>query len=98
MKALPKVREQFCYVNCSKDAKEWFRKCEMFSTSNGPQWKLRALMRQYNVRDTCERIALHISRPYPELELGNRYISVVIDYSAMSMEAYDIPNQEASTI
>lgn len=52
---------------------------------------------QYIVEGLFEKIALAISEPYPDLDLVNRYILTVMDYFTGWVEAYAIPNQEAST-
>ena len=43
-------------------------------------------------------VATDILRPLPESEAGNSYILVVGDYFTRRMEAYPIPNQEATTV
>lgn len=55
-------------------------------------------MRQYNVGSPFEKIALDISGPYPESNKGKKYILVVMDYFTKWVEAYAIPNQEATTV
>ena len=40
---------------------------------------------------------MDIVGPFPESEAGNIYILVVADYFMRWMEAFAIPNQEAST-
>lgn len=44
-----------------------------------------------------ERIALDVLGPFPESNRGNRVILVVGDYFTKWVEAYAMPNQEAST-
>ena len=36
--------------------------------------------------------------PFPELQVGNTYILVAADYFTRWVEAYPVPNQEATTV
>lgn len=97
-KTLQKVRDRFYWVNCKEDVKQWCKKCTVCASSNGPQKKPRAPMRQYNVGSPFERIAIDVAGPFPETDVGNKYIVVVMDYFSKWVEAYALPNQEAATI
>ena len=43
-------------------------------------------------------MAVDLVGPFPESDSGNSYIMVVADYFSRWMEAFPIPNQEASTV
>ena len=45
-----------------------------------------------------ERIAMDILGPLPETDQGNQVILVVADYFTKWVEAFALPNQEATTI
>ena len=45
-----------------------------------------------------EKLAVDILGPLPVTKKGNRYILVVSDYFTRWVEAYPMPNQEASTV
>ena len=55
-------------------------------------------MRQYNVGQPFERIAIDIAGPFPVTDDGNRYIMVIGDYFTKWVEAYAIPNQEVTIV
>lgn len=43
-------------------------------------------------------VAVDILGPFPESDQGNNYVLVVGDYLTRWMEAFAIPNQEATTV
>ena len=45
-----------------------------------------------------ERVALDLFGPLPVTKHGNKYILVVTDYFTRWVEAYSLPNQEATTV
>ncbi len=45
-----------------------------------------------------QMVAMDLFGPLPESDAGNSYVLVVGDYFTMWMEAYAIPNQEATTV
>lgn len=95
-RTLQRTRERFYWVNCKKDVQEWCRKCSTCAIAN--QNRRKAPMRQYNVGSPFERMAIDIAGPFPVTAAGNRYILVTMDYFSKWVEAYAVPNQEASTI
>jgi hypothetical protein len=50
-------------------------------------------MHQHNVVAPFERIAIDIAGPFPESDMGNRYLLVAMDYFTKWPEVYAIPNQ-----
>jgi hypothetical protein len=55
-------------------------------------------MHQYNVRAPVKRIAIDVARSFPWRDQGNWYLLITLDYITKWLEAYAIPNQEASTM
>ena len=55
-------------------------------------------MKQYNVGAPMEWAALEIMGPLPESYHGNMYILVISDYFTRWVEAFGMPDQEASTV
>jgi hypothetical protein len=45
-----------------------------------------------------ERIAINVAGPFPWSNQGNQYLLIAMDYFTKWLEAYTIPNQEASTV
>ena len=45
-----------------------------------------------------DRVAVDVLGPLPRTSRGNRYVLVAIDYFTKWMEAYPLPDQEATTV
>ena len=97
-KTLSRVRERFYWVQCQQDVREWCRNCDLCAQKRGPQKKIKAPMAKYNVGSPMERIAIDVLGPLPITETGNKYILIVADYFTKWVEAYPMPNQEATTV
>ena len=52
----------------------------------------------YNVGSPMERVAIDILGPLPELDAGNKYFLIVMDYFSKWPEGYALPNMEAQTV
>ena len=55
-------------------------------------------MSKYNTGSPMECIAIDVLGPLPITETGNKYILIVTDYFMKWVEAYPMPNQEATTV
>jgi hypothetical protein len=53
---------------------------------------------EYNVGAQLERIAIDVAGLFPLSDKGNRHIVIAMEYFSKWLEAYAIPNQEASAI
>ena len=88
-------RQRFYWTKCRVDA--WCRRCDICAAKKGTDKKARPPLQQYEVGCPMERITLDFMGPFPETKAGNRHVVVVMDYFTKWLEAYALPNQEAST-
>ena len=97
-KTLGRIRERFYWVQCSKDVKNYCRKCDLCASRRGPAKKIGAPLNQYNVGVPMERLAIDVLGPLPQSDEGNRFILIAADHFSKWVEAYALPNQEATTV
>ena len=91
------MRSCFYWVGRKGDVIVWCQSCEVCQRRKSPVRKFRDPLQQYNVGAPLERVALDILGPLPETYNGNRYILVISDYFTRWVEAFGMPDQEAST-
>ena len=97
-KTLGRIRERFYWMQYSKDVRNYCRKCDLCASRSGPARKIRAPMSQYNVGAPMERLAIDVLGPLPLSDEGNQFILIAADYFSKWVEAYALPNQEATTV
>ena len=97
-KTLVKARERFYWPGLRKDVEDWCQKCRDCAESKSPSTCARGPLSPSVVGYPMERIALDVFGPLPVTQHGNKYILVVSDYFTRWVEAYPLPNQEASTV
>lgn len=97
-KTLETVKRKFIWAGMSKDIQLYCRACQTCATKKTAGRQHRAAMRRYDLGLPMEEIAIDIMGPFPVSEKGNKYVLVVVDCFTKWMEAYPLPNIEASTV
>ena len=97
-KTLGKLRERFYWPGHAEDVRKWCSACEMCGQRKHPTPRNRAPLVGVHTGYPMQRVATDILGPLPESLGGNSYILVVADYFTRWVEAFPIPNQEATTV
>ena len=80
------------------DVKKWCSACEMCEQRKHSTPQNRAPLISVHTGYPMQRVATDILGPLPETQSGNSYVLVVADYFTQWVEAFAIPNQEATTV
>jgi len=97
-KTLGKLRERFYWPGHVEDVKKWCSSCELCEQRKNPTPKNKAPLVSIHTGYPMQRVATDILGPLPETQAGNSYVLVVADYFTRWVEAFAIPNQEATTV
>lgn len=96
-KTLGKLRERFYWPGHAEDVK-WCSTCELCEQRKHPTPRNRAPLVSVHTGYPMQKVATNILGPLPETLGGNSYVLVVADYFTCWVEAFPIPNQEATTV
>ena len=97
-KTTERLKKRFYWLGYAQDIRNWCQTCATCAARKTMAPKNRAPLQTIEVGYPMQVVAVDIVGPFPESEAGNSYILVVGDYFSKWMEAYPIPNQEASTV
>ena len=97
-KTFARICQRFYWPGYFNDVRDWCRRCADCAATKTPTPKNRAPLQSVKVGSPLQTVAVDIMGPFPESKSGNSYILVVGDYFTRWMEAYPIPNQEATTV
>ena len=97
-KTMARLKERFYWPGQWNDVSNWCRTCPNCATRKTPSPRGKAPLGTIVAGYPMQIIAVDILGPLPQSEAGNSYILVAGDYFSRWMEAYPIPNQEASTV
>ena len=97
-KTLNKLKERFYWPGHYTDIYNWCQTCPACATRKTPAPRQRTSLGTISAGYPTQIMAVDIVGPLTESDRGNSYIMVVGDYFTRWMEAFPIPNQEATTI
>ncbi|KAI3375555.1 hypothetical protein L3Q82_003886 [Scortum barcoo] len=97
-RTLTRLRTRYFWYNMKDDVTLWCRTCPSCAARARPKKTPQAAMGTVRVGAPMERIAVDLMGPLNETDRHNRYILVVQDYFSKWVEAYPVPNEQASTV
>ena len=97
-KTLNKLKERFYWPGHYADVQNWCQTCSQCATRKNPPQRHHASLGTVAAGYPTQIMAVDLVGPLVESEKGNSYIMVVGDYFSRWMEAFPIPNQEATTV
>ena len=95
-KTLSRVQERFYWPGHADAVKLWCRNCPYCAARKTPCQESRAPLQSVRMGYPLQAIAVDIVGPFPSVQSGNMYIMVVCNYFTRWVEAFAIPNQEAT--
>ncbi len=96
-KTIGRLKERIFWPDHSRDVKQWCQTCAHCVARKAPVQHRRAPMRSVCAGFPMQLVATDIVGPFPESPAGNTYVLVASDYFTQWVEAYAIPDQEATT-
>ena len=98
-KTLARLKERFYWPGHFNDVKDWCSNCGSCASRKAPSPKSRkAPLTSIVAGYPMQLVAMDVVGPFPESPSGNKYVLVAADYFTRWVEAYPIPNQEATTV
>jgi len=97
-KTLARLKERFYWPGQFNDVRDWCGNCSTCAARKNPAPKARAPLTSITTGYPLQLVAMDIVGPFPESRAGNTYILVAADYFTRWVEAYAIPDQEATTV
>ena len=81
-----------------KDVEHWCKSCQDCSMRNSPRNSKRAPLLPISVGGPFERVGVDVLGPFPPSRKNNRYIVLFRDYLTRWVEAFPVPNADATVI
>ena len=97
-RTLARLKTRYYWYHMKDDVTLWCRTCTSCAAKARPKKTPQAAMGTVRVGAPMERIAVDLMGPLNETERHNRYILVVQDYFSKWVEAYPVPNEQATTV
>jgi len=96
-KTATQLRNHYFWIGLHRDVAEWCRQCPQCAQSKGPPLRPHGKLNKIPVRAPLDLVTMDILSGLPTASDGSKYILVLVDAFTKWVEAYPLPDQEAST-
>ncbi len=97
-KTISKLKECFYRPSHYQDVQNWCGSCATCASRNNPTPSARAPLTNVKAGSPMQIVAVDLLGTFPESQASNTYILVASDYFTRWVEAYHVPNQEATMV
>ena len=97
-KTLSKLKARFYWPGHYKDVEYWCRTCPDCASHKTPTPHQKAPLSSVAVGSPMQMVAIDLLGPFPTSPAGIKYLLVAVDYFTKWVEAYPLPNMEATTV
>jgi len=96
-KTATQLRNHYFWIGLHRDVAEWCRQCLQCAQSKGPPLRPHGKLNKISVGAPLDLVTMDILSGLPTASDGSKYILVLVDAFTKWVEAYPLPDQEAST-
>jgi len=96
-KTTMQLRNHYFWPGLNRDVAEWCRQCPQCARSKGPPLRPHGELNKIPVGAPLDLVTMDILSGLPTPSDGSKYILVLVDAFTKWVEAYPLPDQEAST-
>jgi len=96
-KTIQQLKNHYFWSGLSGDVNNWCRQCTQCAQSKGPPLRPHGHLQKVPVGAPMDLVTMDVLSGLPTSTDGSKYILVVVDAFTKWVEAYAIPDQEATT-
>jgi len=96
-KTVGQLKEHYYWPGMTVDVRMWTHSCDTCCRTKGPPNKAQGKLTKVHAAAPMDLVAIDLLSGLPTADDNSKYILVVVDYYTRWVEAYSLPNEEAST-
>jgi len=91
------LRQSYYWRGMKRDVENWYMQCDDCARGKGPPLRPRGHLKKIQVGAPLDLVTMDVLSGLPTATDGSKYVLVVVDAFTKWVEAYALPDQEAST-
>ena len=91
------LRQLYCWHGLKRDVSDWCRECDECTKGKSPPLRPHGHLQKIQVGAPLDLVTMDILSALPTTTDGTKYVLVMVDAFTKWVEAYALPDQEAST-